>query len=297
MEAELTKDGEIHVACDTGIFWDVLHKNAPWLEDFKAMAKSGVIFSFADHALAEIIKQLEEGRFTEAQYVQAMTAFQDFISPEIPLIPGKRRLAQWCQSDPDLVELENHLRHLRACWSLMTRSKTLKEFEDGVEYELQGGEKKKASFNPGQPAQRLEEERTKWRNRLTTVSSDWNKRPIAERLKSLASDLDSETTACAPSLTSRLDAALRHEDRIVGLRSLEKTPYNPFSVIRENDGIDFNMTYVFLKRIFLCTLDGKYRKVIEDLDSYQSTWIFSPQALVDTWKSGKLTLPKWPDQH
>lgn len=61
MEAELTEKAEIHVACDTGIFREVLHKNAPWLEDFKAMTKSGVIFSFADHALAEIIKQLEEG--------------------------------------------------------------------------------------------------------------------------------------------------------------------------------------------------------------------------------------------
>lgn len=36
----------------------------------------------------------------------------------------------------------------------MTNSKTLKEFEDGVEYDLLGGERKKASLNPGQAAQR-----------------------------------------------------------------------------------------------------------------------------------------------
>jgi hypothetical protein len=294
MEAELTKNGEIHVTCDTGIFWEVLHKNAPWLEDFKAMGKSGVIFSFADHALAEIIKQLEEGRFTEAEYVEAITACKDFITPDIPLVPGKRQLGQWCQPEPNLAELENHLRYLRACWHLMTNSKTLKEFGYGVDYELQSGEKKKASLNPGQAAQRLEEERTKWRDRFANVPSDWKDKSLPDRLKFLAGDLDSEID-CTPSLTTRLDAALRHENRMVELKSLAKTPYNPLSENNENDGIDFNMSYVFMKRILLCTLDGKYRRPIQDLKSYQSSWIFSPQDLVAARKSGKLVRPGWPD--
>jgi hypothetical protein len=294
MEAVLTKDGEIHVACDTGIFWEVLHKNAPWLEEFKAMAKTGVIFSFADHAMAEIIKQLEEGRFTEAQYVEALTACKDFISPEIPLVPGKRRLAQWCQSEPNSVELENHLRYLRACWRLMTNSKSLKEFEDGAEYELQRGEKKKALLRPGEAAKELEAERNKWRIRFATVPPDWRTMAITDRLKYLAKDLDDDID-CIPTVTVRLDAALRHEDHVIGLRSSAKTPYNPNSELKENDGIDFNMSYVFMKRMLLCTLDGKYRRLIQDLKSCQSDWVFSPQDLVAASKSGKLVRPRWPD--
>ena len=146
-----------------------------------------------------------------------------------------------------------------------------------------------------QATQRLEEERTKWRDRFANVPPDWKDKSLPDRLKILARDLDSEID-CNPSLTTRLDATLRHENRMVELRSLAKTPYNPNSESRENDGIDFNMSYVFMKRILLCTLDGNYSRPIQDLKSYQSDWVFSPQTVVDAWKARTLARPKWPDQ-
>lgn len=293
MEAELIKEDQVHVALDTGVFWEVLHKNAPWLEDFKEMAKSGVVFSFADHAMAEIIKQLEEKRFTEAEYVDAITECKSFISPDVPLLPGKKRLGQWCQAEPVLVELEDHMRYLRACWTLMTSAKTLREFEDGIEYELRDGTKTRAGLSTGSAAKELEKERNRWRARLEIVPANWRTKEISERLEILSNDLDSEID-CTPGLTVRLDAALRNEDQIVELRSLEKTPYNPHSISKENDGIDFNMSYVFMKRILLCTLDGKYRKKIEALNSFQSHWIFSPETFVDAWKARTLLRVIWP---
>ena len=92
----------------------------------------------------------------------------------------------------------------------------------------------------------------------------------------------------------RLDAALRHEDAIIGLRSDPNNPLDPRIERRRNDGIDYNMSYVFMKRVFLCSVERKYPEAIRRLQSYQSGWVYRPDELVTAWQAKQLARPKWP---
>ncbi len=68
MEREMILSGQIHVACDRTAFRYVLHNEPPSLDDFAKMADKNIVFSPADHAGAEIIKQLEESPSTASKY-------------------------------------------------------------------------------------------------------------------------------------------------------------------------------------------------------------------------------------
>ena len=286
----MTNPGEVHVACDTNVFWCVLKNNAPWLGDFETMAGGGVVISFGDHALAEISNQLEQGDFTEAEYAACIEKCSRFISARVPVLPGKRKLAAWCRKNPDATGLQEDEAYRSACWKLMTGSKSLVDFERGITYCLAGGLKKKIPLKRGEAAKLLEKEREDWRQEFGTKRPDWERQKIDDRLKLLAGDLNQDID-CDPKLMVRLDAALRHEDAVI---RLVNQGMNVESEKRRNDGIDYNMAYVFMKRILLCTAERKYLGCIRNLESFQSGWIFQPHELVERWKAGTLERPAWP---
>ncbi len=293
MEAELVSPDEIHVACDTGIFRSVLHNEAPWLADFEAMAKAGVVFSLADHALAEIVNQLEEKKFSGEDYARAIRACARFVSSKVPILPGKKELAIWCDQNPDAAFIKDDETYRLAWWNLMTRATRIEDFQKGVDFKLQDGRAQRATNKPGDATKALEDERNKWRTHLNTGQKDAAKNAISERQPPLAGDLDDDIN-CIPKLTVRLEAALLHATEMERLRNNPKKPLNPDSEKRRNDGIDFNMSFVFMKRIILCTADKNYRNAIRRIESYQSDWVYLPQELVDAWKAGSLSRPRWP---
>src|ERR1017187_3279523 len=101
MESDMTLPGQIHVACDTTVFRYVLHNRSPWLDDFAKMAGENVVFSLADHALAEVINQLDKSHSIASQYSIALRQCARFISREVPFLPGKAQLINWCKTHPD----------------------------------------------------------------------------------------------------------------------------------------------------------------------------------------------------
>jgi hypothetical protein len=285
MEREMTLPGQIHVACDTTIVRQVLHNKSPWLDDFAKMAGNNLVFSLADHTFAEIINQLDDCRLDASKYSIAIQQCTRFISREVPFIPGKAQLIDWCKTHPDENEIKKDIIYRKSVWERLLKSASFDEFKKAVQY----GE--------GKAAAELEEERHKWPIDLDSPPQNWKScDPIKKRLGALAEGLNSDAE-CSPHLVVRLDAALRHYDQLL-LKM--KGGMNPNSPKRRNDGIDYNMAFVFAKRILLCTHDGTgskpgYYKAIKSLNSFQSKWVFHPQELVDRWNEGKLLQPTWPE--
>ncbi|WP_341524140.1 hypothetical protein AABC73_14465 [Pseudomonas sp. G.S.17] len=70
--------------------------------------------------------------------------------------------------------------------------------------------------------------------------------------------------------------------------------YDPNSLKKRNDGIDFHL-YRFLKLpAFVVTEDAAFHGGLADMKSFQATWFFKPKDLADSWASGKAPAPVWP---
>lgn len=294
MEKEFIRSGT-HVACDTNIARLVIDGNAPWLGDFKTMAAQGVVFSLMDHAVLELINQLEMGDFTEQHYTVGMAECRSFISSNIPILPGKRELGQWCVDSPNAEELRTDKELRSAQWKLISSANLLKDNCKGVVFRDGKGHIGKVVLKQKIAFKELELERTKWIKHVDKDRPNWEARSTAERLTILAGELD-EDLVCIPPLSVRLDATLRYEDHVITLRNQKARKLKPMAKKRKNDGIDYNMTYVFMKRILLCTDEKKYTAAIRSIGSCQSNWIYRPGELVDAWKNHSLTRPEWPDQ-
>ena len=296
MELELISLEHVHVACDTGILWRIIEKDAPWLEGFVRLATAGVAFSLADHATGEIIHQLACGKISGADYVRGIAQLARFVSPEVPILPGKAQLLKWCDPVPDASWLrEDH--HLRlATWELLRSARSIADFKTTFPYRCKDGGGGGILLGPlaeGKTAEVMANERAGWIANIEEPRPGYVDRPWEERLADLAGDLDSDS-ACRPPLSIRLDAALRHEDEIIRRKHSVGSPLDPRSNKRQNDGIDYNMSYVFMKRILLCVSEEKYPKIIRSLGSYQSGWIFQPSELVQAWENDTLMRPSWP---
>ena len=276
----MTLPGQIHVACDTTVFRYVLHNESPWLDDFAEMAAGNlVVFSLADHAVAEVINQIEGNSLPADELTNAIRQCARFISPALPILPGKKQLINWCKTDPNNEELALDIRYGIEGWKSILNLSTIGDF--------------KKSILAGKAGEELERERKAWQNDLDAPPGWQPTLTLAERLAALADGLDSDAQ-CSPSLVVRLDAALRHWDQI-----LLKMQHgmNPISKKRRNDGIDYNMAFVFAKRILLCTNDKPYYEAIKSLGSFQSDWIFQPQELVVRCRERKLARPIWEDAY
>jgi len=278
VERQFTLPGQIHVACDTTIIRCVLHNESPWLDEFAKMAeKNHVVFSLADHAIAEVLNQIEDNRFSTEKLRNAICQCARFISRTVPILPGKKQVIEWCKTDPDIKELALDLRYGEAGWNLLLDLRAIEDFKKNILI--------------GKAEEELEGERGRWSNDLRAPPEKW-KRTLkhVERLAALADGLENDAK-CSPTLVVRLDAALKHYDDL--LLKMDGG-MNPNSHKRRNDGVDYNMAFVFAKRILLCTDDGNYYDAIKRLNSFQSDWIVKPQELVQRWKEGKLAQPGWP---
>lgn len=296
MELELIPLERVHVACDTGILWRIIDEEAPWLEGFVRMAAAGVAFSLADHATGEITHQLDRGKISGADYVRGITQLARFVSPEVPILPGKAQLLKWCDPVPDAALLREDRQLRLATWELLRSARSIADFRKTFAYcckDDAGGGILLGPLAEGKTSEVMADERADWIDNVEEPRPGYVDRPWEERRADLAGDLDSDS-ACRPPLSVRLDAALRHEDEIIRRKHSVGSPLDPRSKKRQNDGIDYNMSYVFMKRILLCVSEEKYPKLIRSLGSYQSGWIFQPSELVQAWENGTLARPAWP---
>jgi hypothetical protein len=283
MDYSLVPDGSVGIALDTNVFWLLKEEAEPsWYSTFLEMRANGYLFSLADHTFAEVFNQFERGRLTPEEYERAVDRVEKLLNPEWPILPGKRKLATSCGIPSEAIKDEGKCFDLgrdraysQAIWKHLSQARSKDDLFKSFDYVV-GGNTVHCDLKPDVASQELEEERKKWRSSF----------PGTESVDGLNQDVQ-----CQPPLTVRLDAAIKYRKDCEKRYAAKQ--YHPDSGNSHNDGIDYNMTWVFVKKMLLCTAEKKFTGKIRALTSFQSGWIYRPEELAEAYKNGSIAKPAW----
>ncbi len=297
--ATLPFSGVRLVAIDSVVFRDLCYGEPRWVGDFERMAAAGFEFGMADHFLAEVAEQWARGAFTDAQYRDAIGRAARFISPRLPVLPGKADMAALCgyleAEELKAVDVDATVTWLQEAWLLLSEARTYNDLLAGREY-THGGRHLRISLGVGRAEAALDEEREQWTGHikaydvLPPLSVTEHE---ADLLAGMRRSLD-EKVNLDPPLSVRLDLAVRHMFRQIRLRNQLDGRYDPQSHKRRNDGIDFNMAYYLSVPAYMVTRDEAYCRVARETASYQAAWIWTPEEISQAWKGGTLPPLEWP---
>jgi len=285
MDCAFVPNGSVGIALDTNVFW-LLKESAepPWYPEFLEMRAKGYLFSLADHTLAEVFNQFESGRLSAEEYERAIVRVEKLLNPEWPVLPGKRKLVTSCGKPSEAVkaagkcfDLEDDGAYSRAIWKHLAQARSTDDLSKPFDYAVGKIKTVRCDSNPKAAACELELEREKWKKSF----------PGTESVDGLDQDVE-----CHPAMTVRLDAAIKY--RLDCESRYSAGQYHPDSGNSYNDGIDYNMSWVFIKKLLLCTDEKKFTKKIRDISSYQTRWIYRPEELAEAWKTGSIAKPAWP---
>ena len=284
MDYPLVPEGCVGIALDTNVFWLLKEEAEPsWYPAFLEMRAKGYLFSLADHTFAEVFNQFESGRLTAEEYERAVDRVGKLLNPEWPILPGKRKLVTSCGNPSKetgeagkCFDLAHDRAYSQAIWMHLSRARSKDDLFKPFDYSM-GGNTIHCDPKPDAAARELELEREKWKNSFPGTES--------------VTDLDQDVE-CRPPLTIRLEAAIMYRKDCEKRHS--EGQYHPDSKNSHNDGIDYNMTWVFMKKMLLCTAEKKFTGKIRALTSFQSGWIYRPEEMAEAWKTGSIVKPTWP---
>ena len=284
MDYPFVPEGCVGIALDTNVFWLLKEEAEPsWYPAFLEMRAKGYLFSLADHTFAEVFNQFESGRLTAEEYERAVDRVGKLLNPEWPILPGKRKLVTSCGNPSKETEeagkcfgLAHDRAYSQALWKHLSQSRSKDDLFKSFDYTV-GGNTIHCDPKPDAAARELELEREKWKNSF----------PGTESVTGLDQDVE-----CQPPLTIRLEAAITYRKDCEKRHS--EGQYHPDSKNSHNDGIDYNMTWVFMKKMLLCTAEKKFTGKIRALTSFQSGWIYRPEEMAEAWKTGSIVKPTWP---
>jgi hypothetical protein len=291
MDQAFVPEGSVGIALVTNIIWLLMKRPMPaWYSAFREMRADRYLFSLADHTFAEVFNQFETGQFTPRDYRRAVCLVRGLLNPEWPVLPGKWKLATSCGNPTENLkkeiekcfDLEYDRAYSQATWKHLAQACSTDDLGKPFEYAVGKEKNVRCEPHPKAAARELELEREKWKNSFPGTES--------------VTDLDHDVE-CQPPLTIRLDAAIKYR------RNCEERhkagDYHPESKNSRNDGIDYNMTWVFMKKLLLCTDEKEKGKgftgKIQGLGSFQSGWIYRPDKLAEAWRAGSIAKPAWPN--
>lgn len=278
---------------DTGVVRELCYSEPEWLAVFTNMVTGGWTFHLSDVALAEIIAARESDAISENEWQAAVERIERILNFDFPCLPSKRDLFHLCgfvdEEDLDPVPLsdEFQLEYSRARWSAIKQPIPSEGNGSKIIFSV-GGNRFECAIQQGKAAEVLQDERQKWINEMTRApQKNFAYDNAVETIKA-AFDSWAKTDGVPMSIRGDILAHVQAEweKRISG-------KYSPGSRKRRNDGIDFNLPFVFLYPALLVTTDKNLRKLLRGLPSYQAGWTFLPKELADNWEEGILKEPDW----
>ena len=297
MTRHFIDEDRVIIVLDTTVIRGLCYDDPSWLSTFVEMSQNEYDFCLADHLVAEFLNQLQRGSISDAEYQRAIKKLSTFISPRLPILPGNRELfgMSGCLSDKRKFDPDETFRFCNASYELLASANSFDDMLKGIEANY--GEKHVKIFlkDSEQIQNAIDEERKRWIEEIkshdvfTEKELDDNRTEI---INSMAASLDKKIE-CDPPLSIRLDVAIRHKFRQIKIANRLHTPYNPESKKKINDGIDYNMDFTFMLPAILCTSDTNYHRIIKELNSFQSNWVYLPDEILDEWKNNTLTAPNW----
>lgn len=290
-------EDRIIIVLDTTVIRELCYGDPGWLPTFVEMSHNEYDFCLADHLVAEFLNQLQRSSISDDEYQSAFKKLSTFISPRLPILPGNKELFGMCGclEDGHKFDPDETFRFCTATYGLLSSANSFEDILKGIEANY--GEKQVKIFlkDTEQIQKSIDEERERWIEEIkshdgfTEKELDENRTEI---INSMAASLD-EKIECDPPISIRLDVAIRHKFRQIKIANRLHTPYNPESKKKINDGIDYNMDFTFMLPAILCTSDKNYYRIIKELNSFQSNWVYLPDEISDKWKNKTLTAPSW----
>lgn len=291
-------EDRVIIVLDTTVIRELCYGEPNWLSTFVEMSHNEYDFCLADHLVAELLNQLQRNSISSDEYQSALKKIDRFISQRLPILPGNRELFGMCNISKDEYKFDpdETLNFSIATYKILSSAKSFDEILNGIKISF--GENIVEVFlkDRKQIQKAIDEERRRWieeiksHNEFTEKELDKNKNEI---LNSMAASID-EKIKCDPPLSIRLDIAIKHRFRQIKIANRLHTPYDPESKKKINDGIDYNMDFIFMLPAILCTSDRNYYKIIKELNSFQSKWIYLPDEISDKWRDKALLPPSWP---
>lgn len=281
---KLISEDQCIVVLDTSPARNLAHAESlpEWIDTFAAMSEDGYSFSLADGAFAELLAQRSSGRIPEAGFQRLVSALTRFLNPKLPVLPGKRDIEQMiCTTEASETWTE------AAVYDLSTRAWDALKISH--------------VSNRTSVEATLDEERTAWIEMFSTLEPGWRKLGSPTDLNELQhSQLDEafrhldDGQRITPSRSIRCDLQVRLLWRQFARSKKLKDPYDPTSVKKLNDGIDFDLYRYLQLPAFVVAEDSGFFSRIENIPSFQRHWFWKPADLAAAWTSGTRPFPQWP---
>ena len=295
------------VALDTCVARELCYSEPPWVSTFEAMRQEGYHFCLSDILVTEILNQFETGQITPVEYGLAIQRLNRFVSLTLPILPRGEELYQMAgigglkesaTGDPALPQA-----FWIAFWQWFKSLRNPGQMHSTPISFTYQGEPCSWSYESGGPGTTLQNVRNECISSLEDCvmqKSDCTEKcecPIArdQIIACLQAFVDRQAE-CSPPLSQRLDLFIKDLAERVVQRNRSKSPYNPKSRKRRNDGIDILLEPIFLLPCFGCTLDTKFIARFNSIDSFQKAWLVTPEELKEQWDAGCKPRTMWPGE-
>lgn len=296
----LVSDEQVVVVLDTAPARELAYADEPaaWLDTFSQMSRDGYSFSLADGAFAELLNRRANSGITGDQLQRIIERLSSFLSPNLPILPGKRDLRGMLQLQGQAWDEEECRALSQRGWDELRRCVDAEDLPRLLEEMLQ------------QERDEWISNIIKWRERIAPLLGQGHPNGSSQGEPELTqSDLNSKTDAVLAGMAKIQDSedlvtppmSVRNhlQNRYIWrqiMRSLKpEFPYNPESRGNRNDGIDADLYRFLILPAFVVTRDNGFLGGLSSIDSFQTGWFFTPEDLAAKWVTGARPVPTWPD--
>ncbi|WP_122572979.1 hypothetical protein [Pseudomonas viridiflava] len=285
----LVPDNKVIVVLDTAPVRELAYaeETPPWVETFAQMAREGYSFSLADGALSELLAQRHRNALSATDCLKILERLERFLSPELPVMLGKRDLSGMLQINEDPWDAQECLELSQYALELLKQCAHPADKQQSPEWVLQEERDDWVGLFAG------------WQKILDEINAEDPSEPIdvnlltSGMLDQMARHQD-EWSSLVPAMSVRNHLKNRYMWRQFVRKQKRKNGYDPTSSKKRNDGIDADLYLYLILPALIVTTDGGFFRGLADIESFQKGWFFEAQVLANEWSRGARPAPTWP---
>ncbi|MCC6070544.1 hypothetical protein ACFSQU_12000 [Massilia sp. GCM10020059] len=287
----LIPDNKIIVVLDTAPVRGLAYatETPPWVDTFTRMAQQNYSFSLADGALSELLAQRQRNALSPADCQRVLERLQSFLNLQVPVLLGKKDLLGMLQVNEEPWSEDECRAVSLTGWKLLMRCAHPNDQQPSPEWALEeeredwkglfaGWQKILDNINVEDPADPIDV------NELTPMLLDGMERG------------QDKWNSLVPPMSVRMHLQNRYHWRQFVRMQQKKGAYNPNSPKKRNDGIDADLYRYLVLPALIITEDNGFLTKLADIQSFQKSWLYTPQQLADEWIQGNEPAPNWPER-